>query len=248
MKNLLFILTLIFAIIGALLIGSVVESNGGNGLIAAGVWFAGCIAVSVGMKKEPVLFMACGLVSAHQLTSCTTKPRVGTEVTLLLGNRQHITSLGLASGNNYIVESITMSGVTKFYKFQGLKQSNNFETSLARLKFYNGWVHGGSFIIFDKTGTTLKQVTDEIAPGDFVAIVEIKDKGPAGNSAFHMHGAGVGLVATEIKMIYNDAETGGCWSIKLGPEEGEYESNPPLSVWVTDLAATRTMLAGVTAA
>lgn len=248
MKHITFITTLLLAIFGALLIGSVAETHGGNGIAAAAVWFAGTIAVSIAMRKEPVLFMACGLVTSHQLVNCNTKPKAGMEVTILIGNRTEISSLGYNASNAYIVESITMVTGKKFWKFQGIKQSNVFETTMQRLKYFNGWNHGGSFLIFDNSGATVKQITDEIANGDFVVIVENKNKGADGEMAFEMHGFGCGLVATEIKRAPQDQDTQGAWFIKFGAVENEYESNPPLKVFVTDYAATQAVIAGVTAA
>lgn len=198
-----------------------------------------------GVNQGPIVMAACAKFAAGVLADCDTKPVAGTETEIYLCNREDIASLTYDVANNLIVEAITMTGVTLWYKFKGIKQSNSPTVKMNKTKYLNNWIHGLDFLVFANDGAT-KEIIMDLSNSEICAIVQNKWKGTAGNMAYELYGFGAGLVMTAAERNPNDAETAGAWKLTFGPDEGQFEDNVPLTVYDTDLATTKSLVEALT--
>jgi len=184
---------------------------------------------------------ACSLISSGILADCDTKPVAGTETEIFLANREDIVDLDYNISNSMIVEGINMVALKKFYKFKGIKQSNNPSAKMNKSKYVNNWIHLLDFLIFANDGAAKKLIND-LSSAEVVAIVQNKWKGASGNMAYEMLGFSAGLVLVAAERNPNDAETAGAWKLSLGQDEGQFEDLPPLTIFDTDLATTTSLI------
>lgn len=237
-----FTYSVILAAFAALLIGSAVGSP-----IVAGIVFAGSLGVSYAYRKEQGLaLMACGSATMNMIADPCNISTGGQEVTVRVFNRTDITGYTYASGNDYIIEDITMSGAALGFRYKGLVNTNNFKSESVELNFTTMWKTTGTIMLWSNNGAAIKEMDSALVKGDLVIVVENKDKGTAGDAAFDVHGVDVGLRATKVTRDPSSNDNQGAWLVEFGPPKNQYEKKPVRKFYKTSYAVSLGLLDDVT--
>jgi hypothetical protein len=146
--------------------------------------------------------------------------------------------------NNNIIESIVLNSASptlRGYYAEGFRNSNEYENTLVKGKYQNGWEQKLTIRVFDNTADTKEQV-NEIANGKFVCVIENNYKSEDGTSAFEVLGWSVGLEVAEAMRNPSDADMKGGWTLVLQTDEDNKERYPAKTFFNTDIATSRTAL------
>lgn len=142
-----------------------------------------------------------------------------------------------------VISSIIMQTGKKGYAFTSHDDSTVGKATLKTGTYSNSWTHDLSLRIFVKTQAT-KTFVDALKNARVTAIVGNKETGTAGELKYEAYGWDTGL-----KVIKCEASTevadGVYYDLELANSDKATESSLPKSVFVTDLAATELMLAGL---
>lgn len=190
--------------------------------------------------------MACGSISAGLTLDCNKKLVSGAYATVYLANRADIDygSIVYNVSNGRIVEDIAMSG-GGFFAFEGKLASTEPAWRSIKGKYDTTFEHELKIRLFDITGATLKQV-EQMAQGDLVAIVRNNFDGTvAGNTRYDILGLGAGLKCELAERVYSSTDDNGAITVTLKTAEYARESGPAHRLFVTDAAATETLLASL---
>ena len=203
-------------------------------------------AIAKGAKRNApavIVMASCGLISAAVAPNCTYPAIGGLEVDIYLANKEEIASYTLNGSNALIVEAITMVASKKFYKYSGIKYSNDAKGELAKSKYSPQYDHEVDAVVFTSDGATKTQL-EAMAGGLLVAIVEYKRKGAAGNSAYEILGREQGLVCQKLSRQANAED--GTYQIMLKTDDGpNKEGHLPAALFITSYAATAAVVAGL---
>lgn len=164
-------------------------------------------------------------------------------------NKDDIASFTLNDTNDNIVEGITLkteSPTLRGFTLTGQRYSNEFENTLVKGRFINGWEQKIVTRIFDND-PTVKERISELENGRFVIIVKNNYANATGNSVYELLGYTVGLEMSECVRNPQDADTKGGWVCTFTTNEINKENYPAKTFFITSLAATEAALAALIA-
>lgn len=114
-----------------------------------------------------------------------------------------------------VVTQMALKSGKKGYYIAQLKDAfSGTNTALATGDFKNKFTQTVSFKIFGN-GPETSKIVNGLSNGEFVVILEQKEKGTAGESAFRIFGLTNGLTATETSNDAYDESLGNGWSVQL---------------------------------
>lgn len=170
-----------------------------DGLIAIGIEDAACEQrAAKGIERKGVLINRADIDFS--------------KVTYDVTNKNRLTALALLSGKQGY--PIVQKGKTPF---TGTKSSGVVGT------YGNSVTNTVVFAILNNSAETNEKFTDAILSGEFVAVLEFKDKDVENKSAFRVYGLDQGLVMSALEQDpYGD--TFGGWLVTLAEEEAPRSS------------------------
>jgi hypothetical protein len=184
--------------------------------------------------------ITAGLVAANCARSSV--PGTGSKVYLLsYSDVNRITSTVTAN----VISSILMQATKKGYIFETIDNSVTGDTALVKGTYYSDFDQSLMCRVFAKTQAS-KAFVESLKLARLVAIVENKETGTAGEIKYEAYGWDSGLELMEMKSNTNMADKV-VYEFKLGSGAKAKETSLPKSVFITSIAATETMLAGLIA-
>ena len=183
-----------------------------------------------------------GLINAGIGSDCKL-PTKGYEREGVIINRDDIDFGSLADPTNNTYATMPLkSGKTGFKIIQlGDQPFEGTKSSLRKGTYGNGFDHILQIVVLDNTPAVSHDIIDALASGEFVVILECKDKGGSSkNGAFKVYGIEVGLKAETME---NDAysEAAGGWIVTLKEEA----NSSACYLFATSYAATKTLVEGL---
>lgn len=174
-------------------------------------------------------------IFADIINDCEKSPVGGTEVDIILLNRADISAVTYNSTNKHIVEDIALKTGKQGFKHTGFKKSINAGHELVVTEnMPDRFKHSLSILAWGIDGATIKAL-DNLA--DLVAIVEMKNKGNAGDGAFQIYGLETGLhKATDARKVNDNM---GTRAIELTTNDGEAATVSYHSFYKTSYAVTK---------
>lgn len=184
--------------------------------------------------------MDCSKLTQDIIAASCDQPSVtGVTGELILLNSEEIDpKLTVVAGN--VIESILMEAGKKGYRFETFPNGVSAETALAKGTYVPMWTHKLGVKIFLRN-QQIKDQIEQLKGGRFVAIVVNKDKGKAGDTKYEAYGFYSGLELSEGGSNSEDADSV-MYSLTLSTNEKSKEPTLPLSVFKTDIAATKLMI------
>lgn len=247
MKILHTLYTLLVAIVGGLLFGTLLGGSSSELTVFGFVLSAiGSIALSYGYPATEKQFMAfaCGAITGGVTLNCSDPLSSGVVATFYLANKADIESITYDGANPMLATDVTMKAAKFFFKFEGNLQSTEPKFTMIKGKYINQFEHSVAALIFKIDPATKEEILN-MKDGDFVAIVENNYTGATGNSKYEIYGAGSGLKAEIIERNPNDTENLGAFKIELKTQEYAREGKPPVTLFDTDLATTDALVLGL---
>lgn len=144
----------------------------------------------------------------------------------------------------------TASPALRAYQFEGYNFSNEHKTSLVKKTYQKMWEHGFIFRLFDNTPEDKLWIQNAI-DSRFMIIQENNynkvpaSPGIAGRTVFEILGWDFGLELNAAERDANSDEMLGGWLLTAGCSDKMKESLPPLTYFITSLAATRAAIAAL---
>ena len=138
-----------------------------------------------------------------------------------------------------VISSIVLSGAAKAYALTSKDKGIEASVSLNKGTYGNSWVHQLIIRVFDRTQDN-KDTVDKLAQGRFAFIVEHIDQ-ESNQTVFELYGRQNGMTASAGEGSSADGD-GVINAITMASDDNARESKLPTSIFVTDLAATRTMI------
>jgi hypothetical protein len=182
--------------------------------------------------------MACGEITVGSAYNCATPLQGGTKPKLILFNYEDIDTITEASG---VITAITLAATKTGFLFEGFKNSN--VPSSEKISSPSGqamFKHQVQFFIYENTQAA-KQNIEKLANGKFMAIIE---NNPADLNRFELLGKGCGLEMID-GALNNKNENNGAYTITLATGEGQGEAKLPQTIYLTSVAATKTLVEGL---
>lgn len=139
-----------------------------------------------------------------------------------------------------VLESIVMQTGKKGYRFETFANGISAEVTLVKGTYVSMWTHKLMAKVFLKN-QGIKDQIEKLKGGRYVAIVANKDKGEDGDTKYEMYGFYSGLELSEAASNSEDADSV-MYSLVLSTNEKSKEPTLPLSVFKTDLTATKAMI------
>ncbi len=182
-------------------------------------------------------------LTANILLNCSVNLVGGISDKVWLINRDDIDfdNCTFDTTNDNIIESIVLKSASPNYtgfSIQGFRNSNDYENTLVKGKYMNGWDQKLTIRVFDNDATTKERI-NELANGKYVAIIENNYQSDDKTSTFEVLGWNVGLEILEATRVVNDADTKGSWVVVLQTDEDNKEPYPAKTFFNTDVATTR---------
>ena len=188
----------------------------------------------------------CGTLAANLTADCANPLTPGTEDNLYLINKEDITGATFDVANPLVMTGFTLAATKKVYKVEGKKNSNVPSSTLAKKKYDNFHKHQVEFVGFNIDPAVKKEI-DKIPHGEYVAIVENKHKGTAGNTAFEVYGWKNGMICDKLDRNPTDADSGGAYMITLASDDATPEPHIPYTLFTTDYATTLAIITALLA-
>jgi len=216
------------------------------GFIAGSLWLGvGLFSLSVLFAMVPqdgdvAYALICGLIGSNQGPDCDYPLSGGADDRLLLYNFSEVAGYTLNVANTQIVEAITMTGLLKGFSFTGQNFSTQPRWRLVQGPFSNSFEHEVEFLIFNYNGAIKKELL-ALSKAKLIAVAQSNFKGNDGDAAFHLFGAEAGLFVSEMEQDFN-SDVQGAVRVKLKSNTKGLEGALPKSVFITDFAATKTMI------
>ena len=150
-----------------------------------------------------------------------------------------------ATVTNNVISTIPMVATKKGYVYETIDNSILGSTDLVKGLYYSDFDQSLMLRIFTKTQAG-KAFVESLKLARLVVIIENKELGTAGEIKYEAYGWDSGLELMEMK---STTEIGDkvVYELKLGSGAKAKELSLPKSVFVTSIAATETMLAGLVA-
>ena len=144
-----------------------------------------------------------------------------------------------------VISAIVMQATKKGYVFETLDNSYDATSDLVKGTYYSDFDHKLPLRIFTKTQAA-KAFVESLKLARVIVIVENKEIGAAGELKYEAYGwdAGLELMAMTTSTAMPDKVV---FELQLGSGAKSKETSLPKSVFVTSVAATETMLAGLVA-
>lgn len=171
-----------------------------------------------------------GLISKDvKDVSCENPAVKGFERVGVIVNRADIDFSGVTfstTAKNALTALPLLTG-KKGYKIEqhGATPYTGSTSSLEAGTYKNGFNNNVSFAILNNDAETAEKVIDGLASGEFVVVLEMKDKGNGNKSAFRVYGLHNGLTASAYEHDpYGDAYAGGVVTLteNLAPMSAVY--------------------------
>lgn len=191
--------------------------------------------------KRPWFFMLaiCGELSAEILADCETPLTGGVDTTVYLANKSDIEGVTRDEYNPLLISAITMVTGKKFFRYQGLKGTDNSvepKDEFVRLKYSSGFDHGTALSVFAIDPDTKYEI-EQLSKAVVVAIFQNNMRGEDGSSAFEIRGLDVGLELESLLREPENADTQGAFNIVLKTQKVK-EPHLPATLFDTDFATT----------
>jgi hypothetical protein len=183
--------------------------------------------------------MACGDLIQSSVLDCNNilQAGVGDSSRLVLILKDDITSY--TTDANGVISAITLASGKSAFSFDGIKQS--LKPKFERQSAPSGqsvYRHSVTFFYFEYSQIAKNNLA-QMANGRYVAIYA---NAKQDSNAYEILGTDVGLEMTECMRA--PQENGGAISVTLSSPEGEFESRPPRTLFVTSWSATHTLVNG----
>ena len=96
--------------------------------------------------------------TTQNLLKPCTPPVVGVRSVFYIGFLSQLTTLTRATGDDKTITALVLKSGEKLTKIEGFKTSNNFSSGFNATDYANYTPHAGTFTVFDRSATGLKQV------------------------------------------------------------------------------------------
>lgn len=177
-------------------------------------------------------------ITGDIINDCDYSPVGGVEQNIVLFNRADISAVTYNGTNKHVVEDIVLKVGKKGYTLTGFKKSNNGGHELVVSEnIPDRFKQSLSLVAWGIDSATIKAL-DNL--DDLVAIVEMKNKGIAGDGAYQILGLETGLHKMTDARKYNDNL--GTRAIELGTQDGEGATVSYHNFFKTDYATTKALV------
>lgn len=237
LKNIVSLITAIaFSFLFAGLVG------GGDANLTASLFVVSVVssfAIASAYTKTSIRSMSfvCGALTSGFTVDCANPLNAGVNSTFYIANKADIDTITYDPTNPMLATDITMKATKVFYKFEGQLQSTEPKVNGVKGKYVNQFEHTVSFLVFNLSPETKKQLLN-LKDGTYVVLIENNYTGTDGNAKYELYGAGSGLRFENFERNALDAETLGAFKIELKTQEYARESKPAVTFYDTDLATT----------
>lgn len=199
--------------------------------------------------KRPWFFLVtiCGEISQSLLVDCETPLAGGVDTTMYIANKDDIESVTRDLYNPLLISAVTMKAGKKFFKYQGLKGTENSllpKDDFVRLKYSSGFDHSTTFSIFTIDPASKYEI-EQLCKSVVTAIFQNNQRGEDGSSAFEIRGLDVGMEMESLTREPENADTQGAFNIVLKTQKVK-EPHLPASIFLTDYATTLALVEGLT--
>lgn len=175
--------------------------------------------------------------------ACDRTPKKGIVQNVKLINKSDIDydATVFASGNDLVIESLVLNTGKTAFTFEGVKSVMNFTfNKVTKETTFNKFIHSVSVYCNDLGIASKTELQAILGGAELVAIVETKEQGVNGDSAYHVAGYENGLVATDDSTF--DANEDGGMLLTLASVEDLEESKIPYTFYDTSYTATKVLV------
>ena len=209
------------------------------------VSLVGAFALAYGYSRSErrfYMFVSCSSIDADIELDCDDPLSGGVESELLLANFDQRGSITYNPTNPLLITAWTMAaGGAKFWSIQGQLQSLEPKHAMVKGKYQNQFEHEVGFYVFKIDPATKLQI-NKMVNGNFIAIVKNNYVGATGNCKHEAYGAGTGMKCEVVERNPGDVENLGAFKVLLKTAEYARESRGPATIFITDAAATETLI------
>jgi hypothetical protein len=185
----------------------------------------------------------CPGIAGDAFVDCTKPMSAGVkDAYLYLFNYSDLESVTEDGSNPNLLTDITLVSGKKIYRYEGKNNSIEPRSALNKQRYAEVWDHEVIFKIFDNTAD-IKEQLDFLKSTKVIAIVENNYAGTDSATSFEIYGLRAGLELTVSERIVNDQETQGAYNLTLASGEFAKEPYLPATLWDTDYATTKAILA-----
>lgn len=174
-------------------------------------------------------FTPCQKLIAGDIQGNCAKPIFsGLETIAYIINKSDIASVAYSASNPHIVTGITLTSPAKAYHVENTTKQpfNGAQSALAEGDVSNKFDNTFACIVPDDGPLVARDIIDQLANGEFVAIFANKWENTAGDNKFQIYGLHKGLRATAIESGKYSEETDGGHAVTLveagAPSYGYY--------------------------
>lgn len=173
-------------------------------------------------------------IASDIINDCTLAPVAGVEETMYVFNKEELTAVKSLTNDNLVTDLTVIIG-KKGFKVKGFKKSSNAKSTLVVTDTLpDMYTQTMEFTVWGKDAETVKELKQL---NNVVFVVEKKDKGASGDSAFAMYGYETGLFKATLEQDSN--ADGGVFKVSM---VAEGQSTPYFNVYDTSYATTKAML------
>lgn len=176
-------------------------------------------------------------IYADILNDCTKPPIGGVEEVVILFNRKDIATVTYGATPS-LVEDIVLKVGKKAYQHKAFKKSSNGGHELSVLEDMPDHYKQKFSLVAWGIDTATIEALDNLS--DIVAVVEMKNKGAAGDGAYQIFGLQTGLYKSTDARTFNDKM--GNRSIELSNLAGEESTVSSHVFFKTDYATTKALV------
>lgn len=183
----------------------------------------------------------CGGIAGNIAFNCDAPLQAGTEDRLILYNKADIEGYTLAALNEMVVTDLTLGATKTGFTISGRRNSNAPSWALIPGTITDQFDHIINFKALDLSPAS-KLVLQGMVGGLYVAVVENKGRGTAGNTAFEIYGLDAGMELNVMTRNPNDTATNGAVDVTVQSGEISKEPKLPRTWFDTSYAATKVLV------
>lgn len=179
-------------------------------------------------------------ITEEILKECPVVFFAGDQSLVYLMNKSDIASYTIVSG---ICTAIVLKADKLAYAYDGLALANNSTAEGVKLAYTTQFDHSWEGLVMTKTQAGKTQL-NLLKDSEIVMVVEHKDTGTAGETAFEIFGKDQGLKMESLKRNQLTTDDLGVFRIVLKTPDNFKESALPLAFHLTSYAVTKALLEG----
>lgn len=185
----------------------------------------------------------CANISKNLVLSQCAAGVAAVEPELILINFDDV-DRGESEVDGNVISELVLASSKKGYKYTSAKNAMETDSPLVKGTYRNAFDHKVVARVFDKT-QDIKDELIKLKEGKVIAIVKNVDK-RNDETRYEVYGWENGLEMADLQAASTDAD-GVIYNITLQSGDNAKESQLPMSLFASTLAATETMIAGLIA-